>query len=229
MKTITRFFLIILVLTASAASVDAQVAPKVSVGFFGGLAFPTGDFGSTSSVSAGGASTGFAFGGEIGIPLPRGLSVLGTATLAFNSLSEKYFQDASGSSAPISGDLGSWTTIWPMAGIRYSGSFTPAAGYYLQGQVGLLFGSTPEVNASQGGYRYTAKSASSSAFAYGFGVGVVFARIVNVGLRYSGGQPTYEYQVTETFSQPGFTSTTTYNAKNDHPATMFQLLVGITL
>ncbi|HXG37761.1 MAG TPA: hypothetical protein VNL36_03215 [Bacteroidota bacterium] len=225
MRTITRF---ILVISVFAVSVNAQIVPKVSVGFFGGLAFPTGDFGSTSSVGAGGASTGFAFGGEVGIPLPGGLSVLGSTTLAFNSLSEKYFQDASGSSSSVSGDLGSWTTIWPMAGIRYSGSFTPAAGYYLQGQVGLLFGSTPEVNASQGGYRYTAKSASSSALAYGFGVGVVFARVVNVSLRYSGGQPTYEYTVTETISQPGFTSTTTYNTKNDHPATMFQLLVGVT-
>jgi len=203
--------------------------PKVSVGFFGGLAIPTGDFGSTSSAGAGGASTGFAFGGEVGFPLPGGLSVVGTTTLAFNSLSEKYFQDASGSSSSVSGDLGSWTTIWPMVGMRYTGSFTPAASYYLQGQLGLLFGSSPEVNASQSGYRYTAASASGTAFGYSFGAGVIFAKIMTVSVRYSGGQPTYEYQVMESFTSPGFSSTTTYNVKNDHPAAIFQLLVGISL
>lgn len=88
---------VLLILAVPASSAHAQMMkPPVSVGFFGGLAFPTGDFGSTSSSGAGGASTGFAFGGELGIPLPGGLSILGSATLAFNALSEEYVKSASG-------------------------------------------------------------------------------------------------------------------------------------
>lgn len=218
-----------LLLTIIASRTNAQdMKPPVRFGFFGGLAFPVGDFGSTSSSQAGGAKTGFAFGGELGIPISESLAILTSATFAFNALSEEYIKSASGSSSSISGTLGSWTTIWPMAGLRFTTSVSPLVGFYAQGQIGLLAGSTPEVNASQSGYKYSAASASSSSFAYGFGVGLMFGKTVSTGLRYSGGQPTYEYKVTATRSGPGFTSTTTYNAKSDFPAALFQLVVGLT-
>lgn len=230
MRAFSLFVMIVLISVVSIGSVTAQtMGPGVSFGFFGGLAFPTGDFGSTSSIQAGGASSGFTLGGELGIPLPGGLSVLGSVAIAFNSLSEEYVKESSGSTSAISGDLGSWTTIWPMVGVRYTGTLAPTFNFYAQGQLGLLMGSTPEVNATQSGYRFSANSASGSSIGYGFGVGVIFAKIVNVGFRYSSGQPTYEYTITEFISGPGFTSTTTYNVKTDHPTSIIQLLIGVTL
>ncbi|HLF19403.1 MAG TPA: outer membrane beta-barrel protein [Bacteroidota bacterium] len=222
---LVEFLLLVALIESSANAQDMK--PPLRFGIFAGLGFPTGDFGSTSSTQAGGASTGFSFGGEFGIPLSDAVAVWTSATFAFNSLSEDFITSSSGSSSPVSGTLGTWTTIWPMTGIRYTAPISPALNFYAQGQLGLLLGSSPDVSASQSGYKYVAPSASATSFAYGFGAGLTIGKTVNVGLRYSGSQPTYEYKVTVTQSSPGFTSTYNYDAKSDFPTALFQLVIGL--
>lgn len=198
------------------------VTSRINVGVFGGLAIPTGDFASTSSVEAGGAKTGFVVGGELGLNLVAGLAWWNTVGVSFNSLNEELVEDLAGVTS-VSGDIGSWTTIWPMTGLRYTTWVAPGFSIYVTGQAGLLLGSTPEVSASSGLFSYTSKSFSSSAFAYGFGAGVMVADRFTAGVRYMTGQPEYDIEVRVT--APGYTSTTT--GKVDQPTSIFQLTVGV--
>jgi len=221
-----------LVLVSAAQSQPVEAQPPgtpVTFGVFGGFAFPVGDFSSNErGQSSGGASRGYAFGAEVGVPLQGGFSVLGSATLAFNPLSEDYIREYMGLPR-WSGDLGTWTTIWPMVGVRYSGSKAHTEeGFYAQVQIGYLLESSPELDVSYSGTRYTAESTSGGAFAYGFGVGATFARIVNVGLRFVISEPMYVWNVEETQSGPGFWVRRGFYYEDYHPTTIIQILVGVT-
>lgn len=198
------------------------VMSRINVQVFGGLSLPTGDFASTSSVEAGGAKTGFVVGGELGVNFVAGLAWWNTVAVSFSSLNDELVKNLAGLTS-VSGDIGSWTTVWPMTGLRYTTWVAPGVTIYATGQVGILIGSSPEVSVSSGVFRYSAKSFSSSAFAYGFGAGVLIANRFTAGVRYMTGQPEYdvEYQV----SAPGFTSTTT--GKTGQPTSIFQLTVGV--
>lgn len=198
------------------------VTSRLNVQLFGGLAIPTGDFASTSSSDAGGAKTGFVVGGELGLNFVAGLAWWNTVAVSFNSLNEELVEDLAGTTS-VSGDMGSWTTIWPMTGLKYTTWVAPAVSIYATGQFGLLLGSTPEVSVSSGVFRYSAKSFSSSAFAYGFGAGVLVANRFTAGVRYLTGQP--EYDIEFRVTAPGYTSTTT--GKTDQPTSIFQLTVGV--
>jgi hypothetical protein len=198
------------------------VTNRINVQVFGGLAIPTGDFASTSSVEAGGAQTGFVVGGELGLNFVGGLAWWNTVAVSFNSLNEELVEDLAGLTS-VSGDFGSWTTIWPMTGLKYTSWVAPGVAIYATGQIGLLVGSTPEVSVSSSGFNYSSKSFSSSSFAYGFGAGLLVADRFTAGLRYLTGQP--EYDIEFRVSGPGFTSTTT--GKTDQPTSIIQLTVGV--
>ena len=151
-----------------------------------------------------------------------GLAWWNTVAVSFNSLNEQLVEDLAGVNS-VSGDMGSWTTIWPMTGLRYTTWVAPGVSIYATGQVGVLLGSTPEVSVSSGGFSYSSKSFSSSAVAYGFGAGVLVANRFAAGIRYLTGQPEYEFEFRA--SGPGFTSTTT--GKIDQPTSVFQITVGV--
>jgi hypothetical protein len=213
---------VLALLSQTGTAQTGLVTNRINVQVFGGLSLPTGDFASTSSVEAGGAKTGFVVGGELGVNLVAGLAWWNTVAVSFNSLNDELVKDLAGVSS-VSGDIGSWTTVWPMTGLRYTTWVAPGVTIYATGQVGILFGSTPEVSVNSGGFRYSSKSFSSSAFAYGFGAGVLIANRFTAGVPYMTGQP--EYDVEYLASAPGFTSTTT--GKIDQPTSIFQLTVGI--
>jgi len=213
------------------ASVPAmtQEESKIDFGINAGLALPSGDFGSTNffSDNAGGASTGFSVGADLGVLITKGLSWWTSLFLAFNALNEEYVQSATGESGAISGELGSWSTVWPLTGIRYAAPVSEQIELFGGVQVGMLFGTTPDPNATQGNYRFSAESASSSAVAFGFTGGIVLNKRFTGSLRYMTGQATYKYKITSSFSVPGLTSTTIYDLEADHPSSLLQFVVGV--
>ncbi|HEY5614859.1 MAG TPA: hypothetical protein VIL52_02475 [Bacteroidota bacterium] len=200
----------------------AQI-PSVSLSITGGLAMPMGDFASTSSTQSGGATTGFSAGLNLDISLVPMLTVVGSFSYVSNGISDEYVESLTGGS--YSGDVGSWTTIWPMVGIKYSAGLGPVATIYFTGQGGLVLGSSPDADVTSGGFQYSYKSFSSSAFAYGFGAGVKIGGKFFVEIKLLGAQP--EYDLEATASGPGFTST--FTGKYDQPTSIIQLNAGISL
>ena len=114
-----------------------------------------------------------------------------------------------------------------MTGVRYLGTASPTIDIYGMGQLGLVLGSTPEVNITFSGGRATSKSKSSSALAFGFGGGLIIKNRFNLGIRYITGQPQYDLLQTVSISGPGFSSTSTITGKRDAPTSLFQCVVGI--
>ncbi|HEY4612490.1 MAG TPA: outer membrane beta-barrel protein [Bacteroidota bacterium] len=211
----------LIVCAAVSPRASAQL-PSASFGITGGLAIPTGDFASTSSTQSGAAVTGFGIGANISISIIPSLSFVGNFTYISNGINEDYIKDQTGGQS-YTGDVGSWTTLWPMVGVKYSAGVGPIVGIFLTAQGGLLLGTSPEVDITSQGVRGTFKSFSSSAFAYGFGGGVIIADKFTIELRILGGQPEYDSEYT--FSGSNFTSTTT--SKYDQPTGIIQLNAGI--
>lgn len=213
--------LLMLVLAPLSPRSVAQI-PSVRFGLTGGLALPTGDFASTSSVQAGGATAGFSAGANLIFSLIPTLSVVGSFSFVSNGVDEEMVKNLTGTSS-YDGDVGSWTTLWPMAGIRYSTGVGPVVGVFLTAQGGLLLGSSPEVDVTSGGNRYTSKSTSASSFAYGFSGGVMIANKFTVELRVLSGQPEYDFE----FQASGSGFTSTFTGKSDQPTSIIQLNAGI--
>lgn len=213
--------LVLLMVTVSPLS-QAQV-PSVKFGIHGGLALPTGDFASTSSAQAGGATMGFSAGANVDISLIPTLSVIGSFSYVSNPLDEELVKDLSGTSS-YEGEIGSWTTLWPMAGIKYSVGVGPLVGIFLTGQGGLLMGTSPEVDVTSGGNRYRSKSFSATSFAYALSGGVYLMNKFTIELRILSGQPEYDFEFTA--SGNGFTST--FTGKTDQPSSIIQLNAGIS-
>jgi len=206
-----------------------QTESKIDFGINVGLALPNGDFGSTNANSdnSGGAATGFSVGADVGVPVAKGLSWWTSFYFVSNALSEDYVKSATGETSAITGELSSWTTIWPMTGIRYAAAVSDQIDLFGGAQVGMLFGTTPEPSATQGPVRFSAESASSSAVAFSFTGGLILNDRFTGSIRYMTGQPTYKYKVTTVYSVPGFTSTTYWNREVDHPASLLQFVVGV--
>jgi hypothetical protein len=219
-RLLSTAILVVLMVVLMSFRAEAQV-PSVNFGVTGGLALPSGDFASTSSPQSGGATAGFSAGANLHISLIPTLSLIGSFTFASNGVDEELVNSIAGTSS-FSGDLGSWTTLWPMAGIRYSVGVGPIVGIFLTGQGGLLLGSTPEVDITSGGFRYTSKSSSASSFAYALSGGVIVADKFTVELRLLSGQP--EYDIEFQASGPGFSSTIT--GTSDQPTSIIQLNAG---
>ncbi|MBI3005076.1 MAG: hypothetical protein HYY49_06620 [Ignavibacteriales bacterium] len=228
---ITLLLLAGLLISRTSMAQDQPTPRKFNIGFFGGLAIPVSDFAAKDyyNVKAGGANLGFAFGAELGVPIAPVLSWWSSAMFSFNGLSEDYIKSAFGNSGSVSGNLGTWTTIWPVTGLRFTTVVSPTISLSLSGQVGIVFGTSPDVNATQGGSSTTSPSVSASAFAYGLGAGLIFGERVNVTARYFTGQPSYKLKITTVESGPGFTSTYETEGTFDIPASIFQLLVGVIL
>jgi len=220
-RLLSKTILLVLMAVLVSFRAEAQV-PSVKFGVTGGLALPTGDFASTSSAQAGGATAGFSAGANLIFSLVPTLSVVGSFSFASNGVDEEMVKNLTGTSS-YDGDVGSWTTLWPMAGIRYSTGVGPVVGVFLTAQGGLLLGSSPEVDVTSGGNRYTSKSTSASSFAYGFSGGVMIANKFTVELRVLSGQPEYDFE----FQASGSGFTSTFTGTSDQPTSIIQLNAGI--
>ena len=217
-----------LILGSNASAQESTSSMHFSL--FGGLSLPQGDFGGTEKDNdkAGFAKTGFCAMAEGTKNLNENVLWVSSLSIALNSMDESAMQSLH--YAPYQVTAGSYLTSWAMTGIGYETVISPTINLYGVGQIGLLLSSFPEVNAEQAEYtwKYTTKMGTS--FAYGFGCGIKINKI-NVGLRYYSGEPEYEQTETQTndniysYSYGTYTST----KKVKMPATVLQLLIGITL
>ena len=189
------------------------------ISLFGGVAFPQGDFGSTSGEEAGFANTGFCIATEAQQTLSSNLIWPSTLLVAFNSFDEsslqKQIEDYGGSIS-----TGNYYTTWIMTGIGYETSINPATKIYFEGQIGLLLSSFPDITFFYETISITQTTKMATAFAYGFGGGIAFNKF-NIGMRYYTAKPEYE----QSASYGG----DVYKAKVSLPASILQLMVGIYL
>ena len=66
---------------------------------------------------------------------------------------------------------------------------------YFQGQVGMVFGSTPELNVSSGSASTVVSSATANAVAFCLGAGAITASKVTIGFRYVYGSIDYDWTI----------------------------------
>jgi hypothetical protein len=115
-------------------------------------------------------------------------------------------------------DVGSWTSIWALTGIRLTGKVSPYVSLYGQGQLGVLFGSTPEITLSVANLVASQPSASASAVAFGLGAGTIVRDRFILGVRYMYAKPEYEVRATG--------GGMTVSGTAQQATGMFQLLAG---
>ena len=221
-RVLSRALMVLVVCVVVRQQVVAQV-PSVSLSINGGIALPMGDFASTTSNQAGGAAAGWGAGINVDIEVIPMLTVVGSFSYVSNGIQDELIEGQTGGS--YSGDIGSWTTMWPLAGLKYSIGVGPVATIYFVGQGGLVLGSSPEADFTSGGTQYNYKSFSSSAFAYSLGAGVKFAGKFFAEVRLLSAQPEYDLELRA--SGNGFT--TTFTGMYDQPTSLVQINAGISL
>ncbi|MDP3683406.1 MAG: hypothetical protein Q8S01_05685 [Ignavibacteria bacterium] len=204
---------------------------------FGGIALPQGDFGSTviDYDKAGFAKTGFSAMVEGSKNLNENVLWVSSLSLALNSMDESAMKNRDSFYEEYNATAGSYLTTWAMTGIVYETAISPSINIYGVGQIGLLLSSVPEVKISGSNYygpfteNITSKIGTSFAFSLGGGVKI---NKINIALRYFSGEPEYEQTYKGdvlTVIDGYYTITDSKTEKTKKPASVLQLLVGITL
>jgi len=171
--------------------------PELVAGFglFAGVSFPAGAFGSTSESQAGAASTGFVGGVEYAIPLGRPLQVLISAFYSYNKMDDSPLQLLRMLDPSVSINVTSWTAVCPMGGIRFVIPMPPGASVFLDGQVGAMFATSPDIKIS--GSLFSARQSSANAVALALALGGGFSLGVgDLGVRYVYAKPKYHVTAT---------------------------------
>jgi hypothetical protein len=181
---------------------------------FGGVSIPAGDLAATAGTKAGAAKTGFAVGADGSVALAPAVAWMSSVNLSINSLDLSSTLQGFG----VSADAGSWTLVWALTGLKVFGNVSPEVELFGFGQVGLLFGTIPEITLTAGTARATQNSASATAFGFGFGAGITISH-VSLGVRYLSGEPEYEI----TASGTGGTA----SGKYKQPTSCVQITGGI--
>jgi hypothetical protein len=180
----------------------------------GGMSLPVGDFGAKTGSKAGMASTGFAALLDGNMAVAPSVAVMFSVVYASNSMK----MDNPYSGYGITMDIGSWNNFWLATGLKLFHELPSDAEIFGFGQVGAIFGSTPEITVSNGSRSVKQESASATAFGGGVGGGVRIQR-VNISVRYYFGEPEY----TITASSGGQSATETFKQST----TCVMLILGI--
>ncbi|MBI1806576.1 MAG: hypothetical protein HYR76_05940 [Ignavibacteria bacterium] len=204
----------------SSFSLRAQGPPRVSspppfkFSLRAGVAAPTGNFAATDS-TGGAAQTGFLLGGNLRLAVDLTLDWMTDVTMSFNSVNVQAVSVPAGFTA----DFGSWFSIWALTDIRTKMPVSPNVSFFGTGQLGFLFGNSPELTLSGNGGRATVASASATSFAYGLGGGVLIENKFTVGVRFVHSEPEYTLHASGTGG--------TVSAKAKQSTSMMQVTAGI--
>ena len=161
------------------------------ISVFAGVALPVGEFHSTDSESGGFALAGYTFGVDLAYDLEHEVFWLTTISISYNKLDELSYRKASGLPSSINLDFGSYSTISPVTGFGVLVPVSQQTSLFFAGQMGALFGTTPEATASAGSQSISITSGSGSAFAFSLSGGIRVNERVTLGLKYLSGQPRY--------------------------------------
>lgn len=197
-----------------------QIPTKGTFGIIGGMAMPLGDFSATSGNDAGFAKSGFTFGAEYSHPIGNSGFWLTTITYSNNSIDEQEMRRYVGFPSTVSLDIGTYSSICPVTGLGILAPISPDVSIYAIGQIGALFGTTPEVTAKSGSVSVSVTSASGSSFTYSLGAGIKTSKNIGISCRYFSGKP--KYKIT---SSGGGSST---NSEYEQPTSIMQIMAAIT-
>ena len=91
-----------------------------------------------------------------------------SATLTFNGIDESKLLLPAGASV----DAGSWFHVWPMTGIRVDSKGSSSVSVFGSLQLGILFGTSPDLNITINNQVARQSSASATSLALGAGLGL---------------------------------------------------------
>jgi hypothetical protein len=182
---------------------EAGSERPVSFSLLAGAGIPAGDY-------SNGTNVGFACRGEVNYHLSETLGWATSATASFNGPKN----------VPSSYDVGSFSSVFLLTGLRFEVPAQGRSGLYLQGQLGLLIGGTPSVSASVVGITATQPSASGTAFGYGIGAGVIVNDRFHLSINFLKGTP----EVTVTASGGGYA----YSSKGEIPFSIILIGAGVS-
>lgn len=165
------------------------------VQIFAGLSLPVGALAETFGPTAGAAKLGFAVGADVNVALGAVASWTSSVALTMNTMDLNSGIQATG----VSSEAGSWTSVWTLTGIKIFGNVSPNTVLFGMGQVGVLFGSTPELKLStSSGGRATQNSTSASAFGLRLGGGFTYKNF-SLTANYLSSSPEYDVTATGTY------------------------------
>lgn len=156
----------------------------------GGLSIPTGDFASRTGQSAGYAAVGFSAASEYVLFLTKIITWQISASFSYNSMNQKALLEALGSPTNLTLKTGSYLTLCPSSGFGFITNSDDVS-LFASGQLGILFGATPEISATYGGSTATQKPASGKSLAGMFSIGIITSKNMVVTIRYLTGKPAY--------------------------------------
>ena len=150
--------------------------------------------------------------------LMPGLGVVVDGRYMINKLNEDEFLKQVGSTSGVTFDLGQYTGILPMAGLRlYT---TGSLGLFVDAQAGYIFAKSPEISYTYLGINHLeAESQNGKGLAYGASAGIDIGNTLVIGATYIITKPKFE----STFGS-GATATT---VTMERQMNMIQAWVGI--
>jgi hypothetical protein len=153
------------------------------IGFFGGVALPSGDFADDEGEDAGGAETGFMVGADAYLPL--GNTAFGWVTSAsINS----FGVDDDGNDEV---DLGRYWLIPIMTGVSYPIALSPTMSLAPMAQIGLNIAVGPNGEIADEDFN----TSTSFSLAFSAGANMMFTPTLGATLRYmNGGSPEREIE-----------------------------------
>jgi hypothetical protein len=221
-KLLTVLVLVLLVGSTSVLTAQLATAPSGTTrgGFmlFGGLAMPNGAFGKTDgSDEAGYAKQGFFGGAEIMFSVAPSIGIVLDGRYIMNKFDDSQIVSAIGSTPGFTHDVGSYTGILPMGGIRLytTGPF----GLFVDAQAGYMFAKTPEVTVTGPGVNEKVDAVSGKGLAYGASAGIDIGNTLIIGASYIICKPKFEMTISENGQQITQTA--------EQPMNMIQIFAGI--
>jgi RNase P/RNase MRP subunit p29 len=186
---------------------------------FGGASFPMGDYGSTTALYAGYATTGFCAGLQYMAELSRNVVCSFMGMVNYNSVDETEMNNIYSSYASgINVNAGHWLHIWALGGLGFDAPIPPSTVCYGKFLVGGVFGNSPEMNFSYQSMSVNEQSASAIAIGYGFDFGFTVTRM-DICFRYLTTEP--EYSITN--------ASTDLSQKFKQPTATILLTMGVIL
>ena len=180
-----RLLVLLVALMLVPASLSAQGVPFMDggIGFFGGVALPTGDFADDDGEDAGGAETGFMVGADAYLPL--GSTAFGWVTSAsINS----FGVDDDGNDEV---DLGRYWLLPIMTGVSYPIVLSPTMSISPMAQIGLNIAFGPNGEIADEDFN----TSTSFSLAFSAGANMMFSETLGATLRYvNGGAPEREIE-----------------------------------
>lgn len=190
----TLLFFVSALLIICILPLKSQSFSKGGVTLFGGLSIPAGKFAKTDEEGAGAAKKGWLAGGQYTLPLALGVGIVVSGRYMQNPFDEEIVRNEIGHAQGVSYSVGSYTGILPMAGVELS--MPTSIGIFVNGQVGYMFATLPEVSISGMGMTSKMEAASGKAMAYGVSAGIDIGDFLVVGGSYILTKPTFEIKST---------------------------------